>query len=348
MADEKKPKRKLKDEEQVVLMHSRMMYDAQKLRISSGNRNSKGLKGVKLSDVDKAYLKGIKKMLEDLENEAEKMTLAALQGIPIYERWLKQQKGVGPRLSGFLIGEIEISAAKYPSSIWRYFGLDVDIDENSKYYGRAVRRKKGEKSHFSPLKKAKVLNGLGDSLLKASPLFTNRWQTVEEDGKSKRVLRPEEEWIPIPREEWTPWRCLYEDYKFRKQTQKVTVCMGCEGTGKRTVSKNKFGETKDAAQISADHVDPKAKKVTKDCWNCKGTGGPAPWGHDDKHRHLASVRYMVKQFLMELHLNWRRIEGLPVHPSYYEAKHGREHKEDKLEVEYIFEDGEWKPGGRKR
>ena len=44
------------------------------------------------------------------------------------------------------------------------------------------------------------------------------------------------------------------------------------------------------------------------------------------HRHNMAVRYMVKMFLVDLYNVWRRIEGLPVAPTYSEAKLGKVHK----------------------
>lgn len=40
------------------------------------------------------------------------------------------------------------------------------------------------------------------------------------------------------------------------------------------------------------------------------------------HRHNMAVRYMVKQFLVDLYDAWRAIEDLPVHPPYHIAKLG--------------------------
>jgi len=41
--------------------------------------------------------------------------------------------------------------------------------------------------------------------------------------------------------------------------------------------------------------------------------------------HMMAVRYMVKQFLRDLYVEWRVMEGLPVAPTYAEAKLGIEH-----------------------
>ena len=44
------------------------------------------------------------------------------------------------------------------------------------------------------------------------------------------------------------------------------------------------------------------------------------------HRHNMAVRYMVKRFLIDLYVNWRTLEGLPVAKEYSEAKLGIVHK----------------------
>lgn len=41
--------------------------------------------------------------------------------------------------------------------------------------------------------------------------------------------------------------------------------------------------------------------------------------------HQAALRYMVKMFLADLWLKWRALEGLPLTPSYHEAKLGHIH-----------------------
>ena len=99
------------------------------------------------------------------------------------------------------------------------------------------------------------------------------------------------------------WRKFYDDYKNRKKSMVVPKCTACDGTGKSKIK------------------DSEGSK----CKNCNGTGGPAPWGNSDGHRHNAAIRYMVKMFLLELWMQWRKIEELPIVPSYAEAKLGIKH-----------------------
>ena len=43
------------------------------------------------------------------------------------------------------------------------------------------------------------------------------------------------------------------------------------------------------------------------------------------HRHNMANRYMIKMFLIDLYNEWRKLEGLPVAPTYTEAKLGKVH-----------------------
>jgi hypothetical protein len=50
--------------------------------------------------------------------------------------------------------------------------------------------------------------------------------------------------------------------------------------------------------------------------------------HKDKtkgHRHNMAMRYMIKRFLVDLHLKWRELEGLPVTVEYSAGKLGMQH-----------------------
>jgi len=47
-----------------------------------------------------------------------------------------------------------------------------------------------------------------------------------------------------------------------------------------------------------------------------------------KHRHDASIRYMMKMFLRDLYVAWRTIEGLPVREPYSEEYLGKRHGGD--------------------
>ena len=100
------------------------------------------------------------------------------------------------------------------------------------------------------------------------------------------------------------YRSFYDNYKHRKSSQITEVCRACKGEKK---------------------IMDKDTKKLKECYHCKGTGGPAPWAKSPAHLHEASRRYMVKMFLLDLHKFWRKLEGLEVRVPYAEEYLGKKH-----------------------
>ena len=185
--------------------------------------------------------------LEKSEDEHFRRLGQILRDYPIYTKFLEGVKGIGPAMAGVLISEIDIHAAKYPSSLWKYAGLDVADDgagrsRRSEHlvdvtYTTKDKKEASRKSiTFNPWLKTK-LYVLGTCLMKTSG----------------------------------PYKKVYDDYKHRLES----------------------------------HTN----------WQERTKG----------HRHNAAIRYMLKIFLIDLYNEWRTIEGLPVAPSYQEAKLGHRH-----------------------
>jgi len=187
--------------------------------------------------------------LEGSEAQHFKMLGKVLEDYQIYTAFLKSVKGVGPAMGGVVVSEIDITKSKYPSSLWKYAGLDVAEDGA----GRSRKsehlidvdyvNKKGEPATrksltFNPFLKTKLIGVLAPSFLRAG------------DNKYSRI---------------------YREYKHRMESRS------------------------DLKEES------------------KG------------RRHNMSNRYMIKMFLIDLYVAWRRLEGLPVAPTYDEAKLGHQH-----------------------
>lgn len=253
----------------------RYYYDLQKLRIQFGNRDTDQHTPAVLGDDDKTFLGRQSVGLEALEKSALAEINFLLKGIPIWEQWLKHQKGIGPTIGGAIVAEIDITRSETVSQLWAYCGLHVDNKT-----GRSVKRERGKKSNWNPFLKAKLLFVMGGCLLKSNS---------------------------------DPWRSFYDNYKHRKQSERVKDCMLCKGKG----ALKKEGKIEVPATPDQDGATT--------CYNCDGKCHNVMWGRSDAHRHEASNRYMVKMFAMELWKQWRTLEGLPVGESYAEAKLGIRH-----------------------
>lgn len=337
------------------------MYDIQELRIQFGNR-AKSLTAA-LTDSDKEFLDRQSKALQEIEDGAQSEILRLLRHHPIYVDWLSHQRGVGDLLAGVMLSSFDIVRAETVSRMWSFAGLGV-VD------GRAARRVKGVKAKFDPWVKTKVgymmptsmvmqvgLDDVGyylrgtqpnprydgsDPPPGAEPLVIRCGHTRTFDPK---LLETAPVWQERLRLHYTPpptetvWRKFYDDYKHRKEHELVSVCMGCQGTGKYKMSEKErerftFLTTlrmsgkalHDENQAEFDEL-AKINEARSGCTNCGGTGGPAPWGRSGKHRHFAALRYCAKMFLIQLYREWRAAEGLPVRDTWAEA-HGHGHHFD--------------------
>lgn len=262
------PPRDLDDRVRTFLRKlTRYLEDIQKLRIQQGNRKDAAARELaQLTEKDAEYFKAHSGTLIDLENSITRDIAKVLDGIPVWESFLKDVKGIGPRLGGVLLSEFDIRRARTASSFSAYAGLAVDSET-----GEAVRKKRGERAKFDPRLKAKVLEVLGGCLLKA---------------KSQ------------------PWSKMYYGRRHRRKNQLRPVCALCEGAGAVKLAGRK-GEHK--------------------CPNCGGSGGPAPWGRSDAHRHRDALRYMVNMFLDRFYYEWAKVENIPVRPPYAVEYLGRTH-----------------------
>lgn len=110
-------------------------------------------------------------MFDELEKEV-------LPTYLIYTDFLKGVKGIGPRMAGVIISEININEAIYASSIWKYAGLDVAEDgkgrSNRKEHQRDIEyiNAKGEEDTkkgitYNPFLKSKLIGVLASSFLRA-------------------------------------------------------------------------------------------------------------------------------------------------------------------------------------
>lgn len=223
-------------------------------------------KTVILHEHDKEKLISKAKELIKYEKSMEPEIKKYLEKFPIWTEYLSNIKGVGVRMGAVLLGFFDINRAKTPSSFVKFAGLHTDSE------GRAVKQKRGQKLDYDPWVKAKIVNVLAGSLMKQKSY---------------------------------PWKNLYDNYKFRKESTIVEKCMLCKGSGV-------FGE------------DKKGKPAA--CYNCNGTGGPIAWGCGKKHRDLAAKRYMMKLFLYEFYLQWCELEGIEARNSYKSEYLGKTHQ----------------------
>jgi hypothetical protein len=115
--------------------------------------------------------------LEKSEGSQFRRLQGALDEFPIYQKFLTGVRGCGPAMSAVLISEIDIGKATYPSSLWKFAGLDVAEGtgrSRRKEHLRTVKYtdKNGREASklgisFNPFLKTKLVGVLGPCLIKA-------------------------------------------------------------------------------------------------------------------------------------------------------------------------------------
>lgn len=117
--------------------------------------------------------------LEKEEKAIESSLKYVLREIPIYTEYLEGVMGVGPTMAGVIISEIDISKARYASSLWKYAGLDVAKDgrgrsrkaehlANVSYINKDGKEAERKSITFNPFLKTKLVGVLGSSFLKVA------------------------------------------------------------------------------------------------------------------------------------------------------------------------------------
>lgn len=175
-----KPEKTMSPEELKILITLRNHYK----RITDGIRDlpqPRSFKGdAVISDYAELVLTHHYTLLEQAETTQEKAIKQMLPDFDIYNEFLLKIDGCGTKMSGIIISEIEIEKAEYPSSLWKYTGLDVAPDGA----GRSRRKehlidveyttKEGKKDtrksiSFNPLLKTKLVGVLGPSFMRQGP-----------------------------------------------------------------------------------------------------------------------------------------------------------------------------------
>jgi hypothetical protein len=211
--------------------------------------------------------------LEAQEQKQFRQMQATLDEIPIYQNFLRAERGVGPAMAAVLITYFDPKKARHVSSFWKYAGLDVAPDglarsrRKEHLIEREYTNRNGEQATrlsttYNPWLRMKLLGGLAPSFLRSA----------------------------------SPRRNLYDNYR-----QRITT-------------------------------DPDRRKATVAEWKKLFHAGEDVRNVWTPGRiHKAALRYMIKIFLVDFWSNWRQIEGLPVTPTYNEARRGYAHGSEAAE-----------------
>jgi len=288
-------------EESQVRIYVRGVYDIQKLRISMGNRitvNFKKKLGIDLKKKERESAKDDKKVLDDIRADYKRIT-DGIVNLPTVAKF--KAAGVISTYAELCLVHGYMQLLKQEKQM--FHGLEKILEDYPIWTEYLI-----NVTGCGPAMAGVILSEFDIHLAKyPSSLHAYAGLDVGKDGRGRS--RRKEHLIDIE----------YKDKDGKMQTRKgitfnpflKTKLMGVLAT-----SFLRCGANSPYSKIYYDYKHrlenhKKYKDVSK------------------KHRHYMSMRYMIKMFLIDLYVAWRKLESLPVHEPYHVAKLGYQHGVDK-------------------
>jgi hypothetical protein len=219
------------------------------------------------------------------ERTCEKFMEELLLTFPVYTDFLVTIKAIGPVSSAWIIGEFDIEIATTVSKMWQFAGVNP-----GKVRGNIARKEADYKPEMGvivgPLPDAKD----GSKRVK---ILTDT--LIRGDALTEGFLAP-------------------YNKKLRAHVLGVMATNFC--MQQNSYATEFYYPYKTRLSQSEAKVEHRKKgKVEVMCWKDVTKG----------HRDLAAKRYMMKMFLIDFHVAWREIVGLPVRKSYGDEYLGKQH-----------------------
>lgn len=302
---------------------------------------------VLISEYAEMVMVGQYLQLEIQEEQQMNLVKSLIEDHPIWVHFLKDVPGCGPAMAGAIISQIDISKARYVSSLWKYCGYDVVTSFRSR-----TKNSKGEYSYaasFGAMNDIELEGLIGEALedvpsavyLKegAETEEISQWDIVNE-GRSKKThhLVPKSLERDGKVKEWkgasfNPW--------LKSKMWVLAGCMLKAGIRWPEVSQEEYDLLPEGQRMLRDKTVNRVTRKNVPCklvctskypviyLNYRNRLSQKPDWQKETGMHLfnASIRYMIKIFLKDLYNAWRPLEGLEVAPTYEEAKLGLKHRD---------------------
>jgi len=220
------------------------------------------------------------------EKEIEKMLRKTLKLFPVYNEFLKDVKGVGEVLAGWLISEIDIYKATAVSKIWQYAGLNPSLVKG---------KKRIDKKSYKP-EMGTIVSEMENTRSSSIDVIIQTMDQIKGDRPTEGYILP---------------------YNKNLRTRLMGILADSFIKSKSSYAIEFYYPYK--ARLE------KESNVIEDFGRARKDSGKK-WSEVSKgHRDMAAKRYMIKMFLRDLYVAWREIEGLPVRPPYEQEYLGRKH-----------------------
>ena len=129
----------------------------------------------------------------ELEVMCDKEIAKAIKGIPLWEKFLKGVKGVGPMATAVILSEFDIEKATTVSKLWQFAGLNPGRVQGRKYvdgvvvksddpddYVRGDRQNKGYLNSFNSNLRCYLLGVLAPCMIKVKSPYTKYYYNMKE------------------------------------------------------------------------------------------------------------------------------------------------------------------------
>lgn len=254
-----------------------------------------------LDEEDRLFLRRQNLLLESLEADTLEQIAAAIKRFPIFGEFLQGVKGCGPTMSAVILSEVQMAYEVPPETlsgddVLRTTDITVTDDQGKDWqYTHAVHKvmventdPESKKVVAQPVEVTRKYFRKGEKLYHdVCPTVSSLWSYsgLAVDTSTGKARRR----AKGVRFNWNP-------FLKTKVLGVLASCMIKSGSPYR------------------EHYD-----------NYKHRKEASGWGNSAAHRHNAAMRVMMKKFLQDLWVEWRRLEGFPTPKPYAEAMLGRVH-----------------------
>lgn len=272
------------------------------------------------------------------EEESTKSLDKYVKQHKLWDAFFADIKGCGTLMSAVCIAYLDPYVAKYPSSFFRYCGMDTvqdeDKDGNKLYLEKVegvvtsvkVREAYGyyssEGQYFGKVQMTDNLSDEGNILFKGEDggLYEQRQLTKVVDGHEMLIYEEVESGS-----EYVGDVVVSQHGRKMGDTEMVEY-IDADGNRKlkRSITYNPFVKTKLMGVLTGCLIkakDPVYSKIYYD-YKARLDNSPRYEGYTPAHKNMMAQRYMIKQFLRNLHTEWRHLEGLPIYEPYEVEKLG--------------------------
>lgn len=291
------------------------------------------------------------------EEESIKVLDKYVKSHPLWSTFFEPIKGCGTLMSAVCIAYLDPYKAKYPSSFFRYCGLDTvqDKDEDGnelflkKINGVVTSQKVREsyiyikdngEQYFGRVSQTSDYDEEGRLLFKteSGSLVARECNFRNVNGVDVKVYED------ITSGEEYVGDVVVSQHGRRKGDTEMFEYKDSEGNiqMKRGITYNPVLKTKLMGVLTGCLLkakDPTYSKIYYD-YRARLDNSAKCKDYTDGHKSMMAQHYMIKQFLRNLHTVWRTLEGLPVFEPYEVEKLG--HKPHHLNEMQYKEAQKWK------